>query len=70
MFKKAISLKPERVDYKYNLAVVYDEMGNYSKAIDAYYDVIKSYSNGDSNNIQTSSIEQIRKRIESIKSIL
>lgn len=66
--KKAISLQPDRVDYKYNLAVVYDEMGSYSKAIDAYYDVIKSYNN--SENVKTASVEQIKKRIESIKSIL
>ncbi|MBU6339453.1 MAG: tetratricopeptide repeat protein [Rickettsiales bacterium] len=69
MLKKAINLSPDRVDYKYNLAVVFDEMGDYSKAMDAYYDVIKSYDNG-GESTQITSVDQIKKRIESIKSNL
>lgn len=67
MLKKAISLQPERVDYKYNLAVTYDKMGDYLKALEAYSDVIKTY---DSSSHQLTSIDQIKKRVESIKSIL
>lgn len=67
MLKRAITYQPERVDYKYNLAVIYDKMGNYAKAIESYSEVIKTYDN---NNHQLTSIDQIKKRIESIKSIL
>lgn len=67
MLKRAIALQPERVDYKYNLAVIYDKMGNYTKSIESYSEVIKTYDN---NNHQLTSIDQIKKRIESIKSIL
>jgi tetratricopeptide (TPR) repeat protein len=67
MLKRAIALQPERVDYKYNLAVIYDKMGNYTKAIESYSEVIKTYDN---NSHQLTSIDQIKKRIESIKSIL
>ncbi len=67
ILKRAIALQPERVDYKYNLAVIYDKMGNYAKAIESYSEVIKTYDN---NSHQLTSIDQIKKRIESIKSIL
>lgn len=67
MLNRAIALQPERVDYKYNLGVIYDKMGNYTKALESYSEVVKSYDNS---SYQLTSIDQIKKRIESIKSIL
>jgi tetratricopeptide (TPR) repeat protein len=68
MLKKAISLQPERLDYKYNLAVMYDKSGDYNNALNSYSNVIKGYD--ETSSQQISSLDQIKQRVESIKSIL
>jgi tetratricopeptide (TPR) repeat protein len=61
--KKAIGLDPERIDYKYNLAIIYDKTAQYGKAVEVYSDVIKNYSEAN----QFIPIEQVKSRMESIK---
>jgi tetratricopeptide (TPR) repeat protein len=64
MFEKAIALDASNLEYKYNLAIVYDKAADYEKALELYSVVAKDYSNED----QTISIDQVNKRIQSIKS--
>lgn len=53
----ALSLSPENVTYRYNLAVMLDRAGHYERAATLYGQVLKSYENGedipgDANKIQ------------------
>lgn len=62
--KKAIKIDGDNVDYKYNLAVIYDKTSQYEKALELYTEVARNYtSDGDS-----VSLEQIENRINVIKS--
>lgn len=60
--KKAIEIDSERVDYKYNLAVVYDQAEKYPEAISMYNEVLSHYKDSD----QQFPIDQIEKRIQVI----
>ncbi len=60
--KKAIELDSERVDYKYNLAIIYDQAEKYPEAVSMYNDVLSHYKDSD----QQLPIEQIEKRIQVI----
>jgi tetratricopeptide (TPR) repeat protein len=60
---KAVALDPDRLDYKYNLAVIYDKTAQYGKALEAYSDVAKNYSE----NNQFIQIGQVQKRIELLR---
>jgi tetratricopeptide (TPR) repeat protein len=62
LMQKAITLDSENVDYKYNLAVIYDQTEQYSKALDLYSEVVRKYSNVN----QSVPIDQVKKRIEFI----
>ncbi len=42
--RRAVLLSPEIVNYRYNLAVVYDHMGAYENAIDMYKQVLKFHT--------------------------
>jgi tetratricopeptide (TPR) repeat protein len=42
--RKAVLLSPEIVNYRYNLAVVYDHMGAYENAINMYKQVLKFHT--------------------------
>lgn len=65
-FKRALELDPDNIDYKYNLAVIYDKTENYEKALDFYLNVAKNYSE----NNQSVSLDQVQKRIDSIRNKL
>lgn len=43
--RRAISLSPNAVKYKYNLAVILDKMGKYKPAIEFYKDVVNAAEN-------------------------
>lgn len=62
MMQKAIALDSENLDYKYNLAVIYDKTEQYRNAIELYSEVVRKYSRDN----QTVPLEQIKKRIEFI----
>ena len=62
--KKAIAIDSEKIDYQYNLAIVYDKSNDYENAINLYSQVINSLKNSNNDNF---SIEQIKKRIEVLK---
>ena len=62
LMQKAITLDSENVDYKYNLAVIYDQTEQYSKALDLYSEVVRKYSDAN----QSVPIDQVKKRIEFI----
>lgn len=62
LMQKAITLDSENVDYKYNLAVIYDQTEQYSKALDLYSEVVRKHSDAN----QSVPIDQVKKRIEFI----
>jgi len=64
--KQALALEPARIDYQYNLAIIYDQAKDYEKALGAYRNVVKSYNPQDS-SASTISLQQVQNRIESIK---
>lgn len=69
LLNRAISIDPEQIKYKFNLAIIYDKAGDYSNAVGYYQDVLKNYlSKGDIDN--SIPIEQVKQRIEFIKSKL
>jgi tetratricopeptide (TPR) repeat protein len=43
---RAVTLSPENVTYRYNLAVIYDKLGRYSQASALYQQVVKSAEEG------------------------
>ncbi len=59
MLQKAITLDSANLDYKYNLAVIYDKTEQYEKAVDLYSQVIREYSNDN----QTVPLDQVKKRV-------
>ncbi len=66
LLNRAIALDPNEIEYKFNLAVIYDKAKEYSKALNLYQDVIDNYTN--SNDIDRSvPIVQVRQRAEYIK---
>lgn len=67
--KKAIEINPARLDYKYNLAIIYDNSQNYEKAVENYLEVVKSYKS-DTKWANLISISQVESRIESLKNKL
>ncbi|OFW79743.1 MAG: hypothetical protein A2887_03010 [Alphaproteobacteria bacterium RIFCSPLOWO2_01_FULL_40_26] len=66
LFKKAVVLDPNNLDYQYNLAVIYDKTGHHEEALDLYSNVAKNYSD----NNQTIPLDQVQKRIQSIRNKL
>ncbi len=64
--KQALALDPTRVDYQYNLAIIYDQAKEYEHALGAYRNVVKSYNSQDP-SASTISLQQVQNRIESIK---
>lgn len=62
LMQKVITLDPENIDYKYNLAVIYDQTEQYTKALDLYSEVVRKYSDVN----QSVPLEQVKKRIEFI----
>jgi tetratricopeptide (TPR) repeat protein len=66
LFQRAISLDEDNLGYKYNLAIIYDKTSDREKALELYSSVAKNYSGED----QSIPIDQVQKRIESIRSKL
>ncbi len=64
LLNRAVVLEPKNYTYKYNLAVIYDKSSQSDKALELYSEVAANYSD----NNQLISIEQIQKRIQTIKS--
>jgi tetratricopeptide (TPR) repeat protein len=65
LLNEAIKLDPERLDYKYNLAVIYDKSQSYDNAIALYGEVLQ----GDTSEYKTFSSDEISKRIALIKNM-
>ena len=66
LLSRAIALDPSKIEYKFNLAVIYDKAGDYGKALKLYMEVINSYTdNGDIDD--SVPIVQVRQRAEYIK---
>ncbi len=63
LLERAVANDPTCVEYKYNLAVLYDKRSDYANAIDAYSEVVR-LSNGVEQNIP---LDQIKNRIEFIR---
>ena len=63
LLKRAVTASPGRLDYKYNLAVIYDKTADYDNAFFLYSEVIKKSNNSD----QSIPLDQIRKRVEFIR---
>lgn len=61
MLEKAVELDPFNVEYKYNLAVIYDKTQNFEKASELYSQVVKDH-NGNANI----SLVDVSKRLEYI----
>lgn len=66
LFERASTLDPTNIDYKYNLAVIYDKNEQYDKAIDVYSEVIRKTSS----TSQSVPVAMIKKRIKFIDSQL
>jgi len=63
--QRAIALNEERIDYKYNLAIIYDKTGNYEKALNGYSEVLRYYQNNQYS--PAIPIEATKLRIETLK---
>ncbi len=63
LFKKAISIDPNRADYFYNLAVICDKAERYEEALNYYFEVVKKSDLSD----QSLPIDQVKKRIDFIR---
>ncbi len=61
--RKSLAIEPDNLEYKYNLALIYDEAQDYQKALSSYSDVVKNYKVS-ANNIP---LDQIRARMETLK---
>ncbi|MBU6139928.1 MAG: tetratricopeptide repeat protein [Proteobacteria bacterium] len=62
MLQKAINLDSSNLDYKYNLAVIYDRTEKYGQAVELYSQVIRDYSSDN----QTVPLDKVKKRLEFI----
>jgi len=62
MFERAINIDSTRLDYQYNLALIYDKTSNYEKALGLYSQLVKNASDG-----QGIPLDQVKKRIEFIR---
>jgi len=61
--KTAIVLSPQTIEYKYNLAVIFDKTAQSQQALELYLEVAKNYSN----DAKSVSLAQVQKRIESLQ---
>ncbi len=68
LLRQAIALDPDRLDYKYNLAINYDKAGNYEKAFSAYQEVIRNYR--DNKWANAIPLQAVQLRLETIKNKL
>ena len=68
LFKRAISLDPNQVKYKFNLAIIYDKNADYQNALYYYQDVIKAYIS-DGNLGDSIPLEQVKQRVDFIRNI-
>lgn len=63
--RKALLLSPEVVNYRYNLAVIYDQMKRYKEAVNLYQQLIDMESTG---HALPQSREAIRDRLMNVRS--
>lgn len=63
LLERAISLDPNNVAYKYNLAIIYDKLERTNRALELYSEVVRQYDD----ESQVVSIEQVRQRIKTIQ---
>lgn len=62
LFEKALSMSPDNINYRYNLAVIYDNLLENDKALANYQEVLNNYSNQ-----SQISIDQVKSRITALK---
>ena len=67
--REATLKEPQRIDYKFNLAVIYDRSEKFSEALESYYEVMKSYQN-DSSLAKNIPIDQVRLRIDEVRTFI
>ncbi len=67
--KEAIMKEPARVDYKFNLAVMYDKCEKFKDALNSYYEVVQGYQTNDSWS-RSIPIEQVKSRIQIVKTFI
>ena len=65
LLRRAIALDPDRLDYKYNLAINYDKAGDYEKAFTAYQEILRNYN--DNKWAAAIPLQAIQLRLETIK---
>ncbi len=65
LLRQAIVLDPDRLDYKYNLAIIYDKAGNYDRAFSSYQAVIRGYNNN--KWAATIPLKAVQMRLETIQ---
>ncbi|MFT7087091.1 MAG: tetratricopeptide (TPR) repeat protein [Rickettsiales bacterium] len=66
LLKRAIYIDPIEVRYKFNLAIIYDKIGDYPNAINYYQKVLRNYVLSDKLD-NSLPIQQIEQRVEFIK---
>jgi tetratricopeptide (TPR) repeat protein len=67
LLNRAVELEPDNLQYKFNLAVIYDKNENYQSALGFYQDVINGYSQKNGTDDSGIPIAQVKQRIEYIK---
>lgn len=67
LLSRAVNIDPQNIQYRFNLAVIYDKAGDYQNAYKLYQDVVNGYVGN--NNVDNSiPIVQVKQRVEFIKS--
>ena len=67
LLERAIHLDGDRIDYKYNLAIIYDKSSDYEKALSVYNEIVRSCKDFNDACPSSIKIDEVSKRIESIK---
>lgn len=62
MFERAIAIDSSRLEYQYNLALIYDKTSKYEKALTLYSQLVKNAAED-----QSIPVDQVKKRIEFIR---
>lgn len=63
--RRAITLSPENMIYRYNLAVMLDKSGNYAEAAELYKQLITAYERGENISVN---VDKIQERLTFIRS--
>lgn len=66
LLKKAININSKEIKYKFNLATIYDKIGDYKNALNYYQDTINNYIASE-NLDSTIPVVEVRQRIQFIQ---